>query len=86
MMLWFDFWRSFWSQAAAPAPPPSPLETRRQCNLDELAEALQAYIASAKDVAAGAARNVEDAERILTALQIMISAKSQALDRSKTIN
>lgn len=62
---WFDFWREFWTKPAKPA-----------CDLDELAQALVVYLESAREVAAGAAKNVEDAERLMRALNELLEHKN----------
>lgn len=66
---WLDFWREFWSKPAVYKPPPP-------CNLDELASALAEYLESAREVASGAAKNVEDAERLMQALSELVERKN----------
>lgn len=66
---WLDFWREFWSRPATCRPP---------CDLDELSGALAEYLESAREVAAGAAKNVEDAERLMQALNELMEHKKRA--------
>lgn len=69
---WFEFWRDWWrvEPRSCPAAPP--------CNLDDLTGALAEYLESAKLVAARAAKNVEDAERLMEALTAMVERKRQS--------
>jgi N-glycosylase/DNA lyase len=67
---WLDFWREFWS-----TPPACKLKS--ECNLDELARALAEYLESAREVAIGAAKNVEDAERLMHALDELMERKKK---------
>lgn len=69
---WLDFWLNFWKR---PEPPPC---KPKPCNLDDLSTALAEYLESARDVAAGAAKNVEDAERLLESLEAIKERKRQA--------
>jgi hypothetical protein len=71
---WFRFWLSFWQW-------PEPSSTcKPQCNLDDLTEALTTYLDSAREVAAGAAKNVEDAEKLLKALRALAERKKRAAE------
>lgn len=80
MTPWTEFWRSYWKHYWALAlPPPKPASPR---SLDELAVALEAYLASAQVVAIGAAKNVEDARLILKDLKAAIERKRQCTDQS----
>lgn len=69
---WLDFWRGFWGW-----PNPSPACKPKTCNLDELAGALSEYLESARDVAASATKNVEDAEQLMRALSDLIERKKR---------
>lgn len=69
---WLDFWRDyFWKR-------PVPTCPSKLCNLDDLSTALADYLESARGVAAGAAKNVEDAEQLLRALEDIKERKRQA--------
>lgn len=68
---WLDFWREFWIKPPACKMKPS-------CDLDELSSALAEYLESAREVAAGAAKNVEDAERLMQALNELMEHKKRA--------
>lgn len=71
---WLDFWRGFWQW------PEQPSACKPQCNLDDLTEALSTYLDSAREVAAGAAKNVEDAEKLLQALHALAERKKRAAE------
>lgn len=73
MVPWLDFWRDFWK-----SPDARRCGEVSQCRLDELSRALEEYLESARGVAAGAAKNVDDAERIMAALQVIIERKRAA--------
>lgn len=66
---WLEFWREFWGKPQVCTRPVA-------CNLDELAAALAEYLESAREVAVGAAKNVEDAERLLAALNELMERKA----------
>lgn len=68
---WLEFWREFWGR-------PEPCKLKSTCNLDELAEALLEYLESAREVAVGAAKNVEDAERMMKVLNELIERRKKA--------
>lgn len=62
---WWDLWRAFW---ARPEPKPE-AKPKPLCNLDDFAVALDEYLASSKEVAERAARNVEEAALLKAALE-----------------
>lgn len=70
---WFDFWRSLWF-----SPDKHPCDKTSECKLDELTAALENYLTSAREVAARAATNVDDAERIMAALRLILERKRAA--------
>jgi hypothetical protein len=74
MLPWLEFWRGyFWKRPDRP----SPCEPQ-VCTLDDLSVALAEHLESAQEVAAGAAKNVEDARRLNTALEAIKERKRQA--------
>lgn len=79
-LAWLDFWKAFWTRPEPPCAektcPP------KACNLDELSEALRVYLDSAREVAIGAAKNVEDAERLLHSLEAIKERKRADLSRN----
>lgn len=60
---WWDLWRAYWFR---PGPKPTP---KSLCNLDDFAVALDEYLASSREVADRAAKNVEEASLLKAALQ-----------------
>lgn len=62
LTLWWDLWRAYWLR---PTPTPKP----KLCNLEDFATALDEYLASSKEVADRAARNVEEATMLKIALE-----------------
>lgn len=77
---WLDFWRAFWTRPDPPcsAQPPH----QKSCDLDKLDEALTAYLESAREVAGGATKNVEDAERLLASLKAIKERKRRSAEGS----
>lgn len=63
LTFWWDWWRAYW---ARPEPKPKPAAL---CTLDDLALAFNEYLESAKLTAERAAKNVEDANLLITALK-----------------
>lgn len=71
---WLDFWRDFWKRPE-PLPPPCKLQP---CNLDDFSVALAKHLESAEAVAAGAAKNVEDARSLNEVLEAIKERKRLA--------
>lgn len=71
MVPWLEFWRDYFWKRSAPACKP------KVCSLDDLSIALGEYLESARDVATGAAKNVEEAERLMEALEAIKERKRQ---------
>lgn len=65
---WMQFWRDYYRGPNCP-------RDGSTCNLDDLAKSLAEYLKSANEVAAGAAKNVEDAKRLMIALEAIIERK-----------
>lgn len=63
LTFWWDLWRAYWVR---PEPKPKPTQL---CNLDDFAIALDEYLASSKEVADRAAKNVEEASLLKAALE-----------------
>jgi methyl-accepting chemotaxis protein len=63
LTFWWEMWRAFWLR-----PEPKPIQ-KPLCNLDDFAIALDEYLASSREVADRAARNVEEATLLRVALE-----------------
>lgn len=76
MVPWLEFWLDYVWKRSEPAPSCKP----KVCNLDDLSVALAEHLKSAQEVAAGAAKNVEDARRLNEALEAIKERKRQAAE------
>jgi hypothetical protein len=72
----FDYWRAFWRAYFDPPRPTCP--AHEHCSLDELSKAWAEHLESTRTVADGAAKNVEDAERLIATLNAILERKRQA--------
>lgn len=75
MSPWFVFWQEFFRRWLDNT---SQCKLDPNCSLDELSEGLSRYLKSAEKVAEGAAKNVEDAKRLMAALEAFIERKKNA--------
>lgn len=73
LTFWWEWWRAYWARLE---PKPEP---KRLCNIDDFDAALAEYLESSRDVAERAAKNVEDAQRLKEALEVIKERKRQAL-------
>jgi hypothetical protein len=65
LTLWWEMWRAFWMRPE-PKPPPKP---EKLCSLEDLVRAFDEYLESSRLTTERAAKNVEDANLLIAALQ-----------------
>lgn len=70
---WSEFWRDFFWRRPKPEPTCKP----KPCNIDDLIDAFNEHLESQRAVEAGAAKNVEDAKKLLEALEAIKERKRQ---------